>query len=152
MKSSFFASALVLALTLPAGLSAFDMGSAMDAASSMTTPTDNKTSEASSLIDTLTQTLGVTSAQATGGTAALLNEAKGNMDASSFSSLLSSVPGLSSLTGSGTSLSGASLVQQFSALGMDSGMIDKFTTIVLDYVKNEGGTQAMSLLKSALGG
>ena len=151
MKTAWFKTAMTLMLAAPVALCAFDLGSAMDSASALTGQSTSKTAESSSLVDTLTQTLGISSAQATGGTAALLNEAKGNMDASSFSSLLSSVPGLSAFTG-GTSLSGASLAQQFSALGMDGGMIEKFIPIVLDYVKSEGGTQAMSLLKSALGG
>lgn len=151
MKTAWFKTAMTLMLATPVALCAFDLGNAMDSASALTGQSTSKTAESSSLVDTLTQTLGISSAQATGGTAALLNEAKGNMDASSFSSLLSSVPALSSFTG-GTSLTGTSLTQQFSALGMDGGMVDKFIPILLDYVKSEGGTQAMGLLKSALGG
>ena len=151
MKTACFKTAIILAAAAPVGLFAFDLGAAVDSASAVTGHSSAKTAETPSLVDTLTQTLGVTPAQATGGTAALLNEAKGNMDAASFSSLLSSVPGLSSFTG-GTSLPGASVAQQFSALGMDSGMVGKFIPVLLDYVKSEGGTEAMSLLKNALGG
>ena len=149
--NTLFKAAAALMLAAPLSLSAFDLGAAMDSASAVTGQSVSKTAETPSLVDTLTQTLGVTPAQATGGTAALLNEAKGNMDSASYSSLLSSVPGLSAFTG-GTSLPGASLAQQFSALGMESGMIGKFIPVLLDYVKSEGGSEAMNLLKNALGG
>ena len=38
----------------------------------------------------------------------------------------------------------------FEKLGLTGDMVNKFTPIILDYVKNKGGEHAMSLLKGAL--
>lgn len=157
MRTAMLNATLALMLTAPMGLNAFDFGSAMNAASTLTGSSESSAvSESSSLISTLTDKLGITETQATGGTAALLNEAKGNMSSSDYSSLLSSVPGLSSIMGgSGSSLlgglGGGSLTDQFSALGMDSDMIGKFVPVLLEYVQSSGGTDMMSMLKGALG-
>ena len=134
-------------------LSAMGMGDFMDAASSAT-----EQKEESSLINSLTSQLGVTPAQATGGAAALFNSAASDMDATDYSKLTDAVPDIKSITDSASSLSAlagaaggsGSLVDQFSALGMDSSMIEKFTPIVLDYVKKEGGPALMKMLSGAL--
>ena len=162
MKATLLVPLFACVLGAPAGLLAFDLGSAVEAASSATQTSSgsaSSTSESSSLISTLTDSLGITSTQATGGVTAMLSEAKSNLSSSDYSSLLSSVPSLSSLSESassatsllGSSSSSTSLTDQFSALGMDSETMSKFTTIVLDYVKSSGGSSAMSLLQSGLG-
>ena len=134
-------------------VSAMGMGDFADAATSAAGQ-----QQESSLLSSLTSQLGVTSAQATGGAAAIFNSASSNMDASDYSKLTDAVPDIKSITDSASSLSAlagaaggsSSLIDQFSALGMDSSMIDKFTPIILDYVKKEGGPALMKMLSSAL--
>lgn len=156
MKISLTKTILAAALTVPAGVHAFDMGAAMNQASELTGQTASSDSaQSASLVGTLMDSLGVTQSQAVGGTAALLNQAKSNMGGDDFSGLLSAVPELSSLMqssgGVGSLLgNGASLAQQFGSLGMDSGMIGKFTPILLEFVQSEGGSELMKLLQGAL--
>lgn len=134
-------------------VSAMGMGDFMEAASSAT-----EQKKESSLLSSLTSQLGVTPAQASGGAAAIFNSASSNMGASDYSKLTDAVPDIKSITDSASSLSAlagaaggsSSLIDQFSALGMDSSMIGKFTPIILDYVKKEGGPALMEMLSSAL--
>jgi hypothetical protein len=44
----------------------------------------------------------------------------------------------------------AGLTSSFEKLGLSGDMVNKFTPIILDYVKNQGGEHAMNLLKGAL--
>ena len=44
----------------------------------------------------------------------------------------------------------ASLAGSFSQLGMKAGMVNKFTPIILNYVKSSGGEPVMNILQSAL--
>lgn len=157
MKSPMTKIALTFLLAAPHGLFAMDTSAMLDAASGMGGKTaTQESSQKSSLLDTLVETLGVTSTQAAGGTAALLNEAKANMSGEDFTKLLANVPDLSSLMGGagglGSMLGGKtlSLADQFSALGLDGGMIEKFTSQLLEYVQSEGGAEMMNLLKGAL--
>lgn len=124
------------------------------------------------LVSALTSQLGVTQDQASGGIGALLGSAKSNMGDDKYSNLLSMAPSLTGLatdTGDASSSSGllgaassmlggaggsmdqaAQLMETFTGLGLDSDMLGKFTQIALDYVKGEGGVQAMELLQGAL--
>lgn len=154
MKKRLLTAAVVTALAFPLTLGAFDMAGAMDAATKGASPTKE---QSSALIESLTKSLGVTSAQAAGGTAALLNQAKSNLGEEDFSKLLSGVPDLSSMMdnagGVGAMLGGGKgldLAKQFSALGMQSDMIGKFTSQLLKYVESVGGPEMMNLLKGAL--
>jgi hypothetical protein len=125
---------------------------------------------AAGLTDTLMSTLGVNKKQAQGGAGSLLNYAKGNLSKSDFSKVSSSIPDISSIMAAapkmekssgglgamasalgGDSLGGlASLASSFSGLGLDSGMVQKFIPVILDYVKGSGGDGVMSLLQGAL--
>ena len=122
--------------------------------------------DASKLIGSLVDTLGVSKEQATGGSGAVFKEAKNNMSSNDYSQLLSAVPGIDSLisaapeagglTGKASSLLGGSagsmtgLADSFSKLGLSPDMVNQFVPVILDYVQSEGGQQAMTLLKSAL--
>lgn len=154
MKKRLSAAVAVMALVSPFSLGAFDMAGAVDAASKSAAPAAK---QSGTLIDSLTKSLGVTPSQAAGGMAALLNKAKEGMGEAQFSKLLLGVPDLSSLMenagGLGSMLGGAdmaSLADRFTALGLDSDMIGKFTSQLLEYVQSEGGTEMMNLLKGAL--
>jgi hypothetical protein len=154
MKKRLTAAVAVMTLVSPFTLDAFDMAGAVDVAAKSAVPAAQ---QSGTLIESLTKSLGVTPSQAAGGTAALLNKAKEGLGEEQFSKLLSGVPDLSSLMenagGLGSMLGGAnvsSLADQFAALGLDSEMIGKFKSQLLEYVQSEGGTEMMNLLKSAL--
>ena len=102
------------------------------------------------LIKNLTSTLGVTPTQAIGGTAAILNDAKGNMKPSDFTTLTKQVPQAGSLLNAAPAglLGLGSLGSQFSFLGMDASMIDKFSPLVLEYLQS-GATPGMDKILAA---
>jgi hypothetical protein len=102
------------------------------------------------LIKNLTTTLGVTPTQAIGGTAAILNDAKGNMSTSDFTALTKQVPQTATLLNAAPSglLGLGSLGSQFSFLGMDASMITKFSPLVLEYLQS-GATPGMDKILAA---
>ncbi|MBU2953711.1 DUF2780 domain-containing protein [Marinobacter sp. F3R08] len=102
--------------------------------------------EAQLLVGQIQDQLGVTETQAVGGTSALLQLAKNQLGTDTISTLASKATGLDSLLGGTSSLSGSLLsglssmdgVQSaFSALGMDSGLIQQFVPIVLGFLGNQ---------------
>jgi len=123
------------------------------------------------LTDLLMNNLGVTKPQAEGGSGALFKLAKERLSKPEFQQVAKTVPNADALIkaapktgasksgfgkitsllgGSATSVGGmAGLAGSFSKLGLGSGMIGKFTPIILDYVQNKGGTGVMNLLKGA---
>lgn len=121
------------------------------------------------LIGSLTDLLGVSGEQATGGAGAVFREAKNNMSAADYSQLLSAIPGIdsliqaapevSNLAGSASSLLGGSsgtvkgmsaLTDSFAKLGLSPDMVNKYVDVILNFVKSEAGQQTMTMLKSAL--
>lgn len=124
------------------------------------------------LVQILTNKLGVTEKQATGGAGCIFNTAQQKMSKNDFTSLAKAVPGIdsmmaaapkkeekkgalrsaASLLGKGnSSLSiAASLAESFSQLGMSSGMVNAFIPIILDYVQEKGGEAVMNALQAAL--
>ena len=128
--------------------------------------------DVSKLIGNLTQQLGVTEDQATGGSGAIFDYAKKNLSVEDFSKVTDALPGvsslmdsapktsglagkvgssLSSLGGKSDSLAGmATLADSFSKLGLNQEMINKFVPIILDYAQSEGGQGVMNILKGAL--
>jgi len=114
--------------------------------------------EQSSPISLLTKNLGVDSKQAAGGTAALLGAAASAMPKENFDKIVSSVPGLSSLSsggaggmlGSALSMAGGTdIAKSFEALGMDSKMVSKFAPLLLEYAKPYLDSKNLSLLQQA---
>jgi len=124
------------------------------------------------LVDLLSSQLGVSKHQAEGGAGSIFQLAKQNLSVEDFSSIAKAVPGIDQMIGaapkieksSGTlggisSMMGSSsnklgglsgLTSSFEKLGLSGDMVNKFTPIILDYVKNKGGEHAMNLLKGAL--
>ena len=124
------------------------------------------------LTDLLTSRLGVSKNQAEGGAGSIFQLAKQNLSVGDFSTIAKSVPGInqmisaapkiekssgtlsgiSSMMGSSSNKLGglASLTSSFEKLGLTGDMVNKFTPIILEYVKNKGGEHAMTLLKGAL--
>ena len=125
--------------------------------------------DASKLIGSLTDLLGVNQEQAAGGAGAIFREAKNNMSAGDYAQLLNAIPGIDSLIeaapqvsglaakassmfgGSSGSVQGLSaLTDGFAKLGLSPDMVNKYVGVVLDFVQSEAGQQAMTMLKSAL--
>lgn len=132
------------------------------------------TGSGSSLVDTLSSQLGVSTEQAEGGAGSLFEMAKKNLSEEDFQSVANVVPGMDSMLGAapkseaagglanslsgiggdsvGGALDAASVVDSFKQLGLSSDMIGKFTPVVVDYVKTQGGETVANLLSSALTG
>jgi Protein of unknown function VcgC/VcgE (DUF2780) len=128
------------------------------------------------LVGQLTQQLGVTKAQATGGAGAIFGLAKSKLSPENFSKLSAAVPGMggflkaapaagqagqagqagSSPMGSlGSMMPGkagglASLAGSFNSLGMSPSMVTKFAPVLQNYVGAKGGASTASLLSGVL--
>ena len=123
------------------------------------------------LIKRLTCDLVVDGTQARGGLVALLRAGEQNLKPADFQTLLASMPGadkllksaprpspLSSIAGGLGSLLGgrssagrwAGLAASFSELGIDLTTAKKFGPIVIDYVREHGGADLVTKMKTAL--
>jgi Protein of unknown function VcgC/VcgE (DUF2780) len=122
------------------------------------------------LVDLLSSQLGVTQNQAEGGAGSIFQLAKQKVSVEDFSSIAKAVPGIDQMIGAAPKVEGSSstlggissmmgsnklggmagLTSSFKKLGLSGDMVSKFTPIILDYVKNKGGVNAMNLLKGAL--
>ncbi|MCB1947787.1 MAG: DUF2780 domain-containing protein [Burkholderiales bacterium] len=127
-----------------------------------------------SLVNILTQQLGISQQQALGGAGAIFQAAQAGMNPQAFSSLSQSVPGInemlnaapvvssplggmgsgvsSMLGGAGSTLNNAaSLAASFQQLNLSPDMVGQFIPIVTNYVQNTSGQVTANLLRSALG-
>jgi len=124
------------------------------------------------LVDLISSQLGVSKNQAQGGAGSIFQLVKQNLSVEDFSSIAKAVPGIDQMIGaapkieeSSSALGGissmmgktsnklggmAGLTSSFEKLGLSGDMVNKFTPIIIDYVKNKGGEHAMNLLKGAL--
>lgn len=147
--------AALIVTTSQAGLFDFFGSSSEEETTTTTKAVSSAATQSESLMSMLTSQLGVTETQASGGAAALLNQAKGSMGGDSFSSLTDSVPGLSTLLGGGSgtlanSLGGGMDVSSaFKALGMDDSMVGKYASVILEYVTPYATSENLGLLKQA---
>jgi len=141
----------------------------------VTEKAESSTAEKAGLVDSLVKELGVSPAQAEGGSGAIFQAAKNNMSADEFSELSKSIPGMDGIlaaapkevastsstsdllgglakaTGNSSLTDAAGLINSFKELGLSSDMVTKFSPVVLDYVKQAGGETSATLLKAALG-
>ena len=146
------------------------------AATAQGTPvaTADATATALSLVPLLTQSLGVTEAQATGGMGSLLQAAKGLMSGTDFSTLSSAIPNTNSLRAAAPAVApakkgdllggamdmagqlskntkiGQQLLSQFKSLGLSPDMISKFADVAVGYLQKGEVPQAADLLSTAL--
>ena len=122
------------------------------------------------LIDSLTQTLGISAAQAEGGAAVLLKAAKDKLGAAEFDSQLGSVPGLFDLLkkapASGGGLGGllgglagaiggnaaliSSIVGGFGKLGLKPEDAKRFVPVILGFLRTKVGPDVVSSLERTL--
>lgn len=155
LKQFLFVSSIYL-LAPTAG--AFSLNDALSSGTQALSSTTEVSGEAQQLVGQLQNQLGVTETQAIGGTGALLQLAKNQLGANTMNNLTSDASGLSSLLGGGNSMSESLLsnissmdgVQStFSALGMDSAMIQQFVPIVMGFLGNQGvGSSLLGQLQS----
>jgi hypothetical protein len=143
---------LAALLLLVSNASAFDFGSLMQSVAPVAqsaAPAVDTSLSSNPLIKNLTTTLGVTPTQAIGGTAAIINDAKGNMSPTDFTALTKQVPQAGTLLNAAPvgMLNLGNLGSQFSFLGMDASMITKFSPLVLEYLQS-GATPAMDKILS----
>ncbi len=130
------------------------MDSVVNQATSMVSHSTSS-SASNTLTDTLSKSLGINSTQALGGTAALMSLAASAMPKNEYTSLLKSVPGLSSVMGNSTVTSvlshfgGKSVDDTFKALGMDKETVYKFAPTLLSYISKYATAENLSALKKA---
>lgn len=154
MKKINIATGLVLGVIATQSF-AFDMGSILKSAAPAVTDSVVQTPSVkdSALVSSLAS-LGVTPAQATGGTAVLLNSAKSKMEPAQFSQLTAKTPGLGDILNSAPAaasvLGNTTPQSQFKALGMDSSMVGQFTPIIVNYAKGYVSPDIVSALSTAL--
>lgn len=133
-----------------------------------------------SLIEALTQQLGVSNEQAQGGAGLLLQVAQQQLGSGDFDSLKALIPddleallgaAPSAAAGGGEGVMGmigaaaealgmgetidklgglAALTQGFEQLGLDSEMVTKFISAVMEFLKSQGGEQVVAALQSVL--
>jgi hypothetical protein len=144
LKKFLFVSSIYL-LAPTAG--AFSLNDPLSRGTQVLFSTTEGSGETQQLLGQLKGQLGVTDAQAFGGTGALLQLVQNQLGTGAMNSLTSEASGLSSLLGEHGSLSKSlpsnissmSGVQStFSALDMDSAMIQQFVPIVLGFMWEQG--------------
>lgn len=149
LKQFLFVSSIYL-LAPTAG--AFNLNDSISTGTQALASATEVNGEARQLLGQLQDQLGVTETQAIGGTGALLQLAKSGLDSDSISALTGKAPGLSGLMGRGNGLGGGLLsgissmngVQSaFSALGMDSTMIQQFVPIVMGFLGDQGASSSL---------
>ena len=105
----------------------------------------------------LTNQLGVTPNQATGGVGSILSLAKERLSAMDFTALSKLIPGAETYMKTARDLGAvtgpvgdrAGLTAAFSRLGMGADMVPKFTQILSDFVGKAGGAPASNLVMQA---
>jgi hypothetical protein len=127
------------------------------------------------MVSSVTDSLGVTKTQATGGLGSLFNYAKDNISSEQFSQLSSALPGVGDLLKAAPDVSKMAseggfgglmdkaasyndslkaindVKKQFEALGLDPEMITQFITKAKEYLDTDEGKQAKELLTKGLG-
>jgi hypothetical protein len=146
--------ALLSAVLLSTHLSAFDMGSMMKAATPLMSDSKTETKTEDNVLLSSLSALGVTKAQAAGGAAILLGDAKDKMAPSEFSELTKQAPALGSVLTSApaaSSLLGTSSTEsKFKLLGMDASMIAPFKDTIVEYAKEYASPEIITALVGAL--
>lgn len=142
------------------------------------TDNSNMVAQAVQLIPLLTQSLGISEGQASGGMGALLQAAQSLLPGSNYSQLLAAIPNASKLLSAAPTLadSGESagndllggamdklaehsetastakqLLSQFSSLGLGADKVPQFTDVASKYLKQTDHAAESDMLTSALG-
>ncbi len=119
------------------------------------------------LANILAQQLGVSPVQAMGGAGSIFQVAQQMMTPSKFGIISKAVPGMEKLLASapssvapnlmGGGMTGGNavsnmigLANSFQSLGMNSGMVNQFIPVILQYLQSQGGATTMGLLQGVL--
>ncbi|MEN8137667.1 MAG: DUF2780 domain-containing protein [Bacteroidota bacterium] len=119
------------------------------------------------LTSMLTKELGISEKQAIGGAGALFGMASENLEKDEFSKIKNNVPGIENMMKAGDinldtgalsgignatkNLQGINKVNEvFKKLGLNPKMVQKFTPIMMDFVKIKGGSSVAKLLGKGL--
>lgn len=169
-----------VAANTPSASSVIGQASAMhsvaNAASSLGGGVSPLASQTPALAGLLAQQLGITPTQAMGGAGSIFSVARQIMSPTKFGMVNNAVPGMSQMLAAAPSLKGyaggagggllgsaasalgggsrlgqmAMLASSFQSLGLNTGMINQFIPVILQYVQTQGGPSTMGLLQSAL--
>lgn len=136
-----------------------------------------ETSGTMGLVKLLTNQLGVTEPQATGGAGALFGMAKGALSETDYGQVAGAIPGIGDLMNAAPAVSKstsdvsgkigglagglgsitkavdsankfAAVNDQFKQLGLDAGMVSQFIPVLLSFANSAGGESVMNILKS----
>ncbi|MDN3679040.1 DUF2780 domain-containing protein [Vibrio tapetis subsp. quintayensis] len=104
--------------------------------------------ESSPIVKQLTDSLGVSPTQASGGAGALLALASNSLSGSQSSELTNLIPGMSSLTESVPGLMGmannlSAVNDVFAKLGLDPSMVAQFAPIIMEYLTGQGASSGL---------
>lgn len=145
LKQFLFVSSIYLLAPTAGALSLNDM---MPGATQALSSATEVKGEARQLVGQLEGQLGITNTQAVGGTGALLQLAKNQLGTDTMGAVASKASGLSGLLGGNSGGLGESLLSNissmggvqsaFSALGMDSSMIQQFVPIIMGFLGDQG--------------
>lgn len=133
--------------------------SVMDSTPNELIQTTSTSTQSNGLLSSITDSLGVTPTQASGGTAALLQYAKTQTSQNDYATLTNSVPELGSI-GSGSMLSSLTdsvssvdtVNASFKSLGLDASMVQQFIPLIQSFVGSTGGAESESIITKALSG
>lgn len=143
----------IVALGLVTQAAALDMGTALNAATAVQGATKAPAAQANPLLSSLSS-LGVTPAQALGGSAVLLGNAKNKMELADFNSVLKSAPALDDVLDKSyavnTVVNRTSTQEQFKVLGMDASMIAPFKDAILTYAKGKVSPTLLDVLAASM--
>jgi len=175
MKNKILLSVISATLLTITNASAFSLGDAASALSAVNSATQTKqapsaaTQKSSDLTSMLTQQLGVTDKQASGGVGSILSYAKTALPQNKYTQLASAIPNAGSLLSMAPKASGSNnalgalagslagnnsaagltaLASQFSSLGLNSSMVSQFVPVIMNYLKSSGSGSAASILSS----
>jgi hypothetical protein len=128
---------------------------AMLVASWLAVPVRAEAQDSKELVGSLTNDLGVTEAQASGGAGALFSMAKARMAPDDFGKVAAAVPGMDGLLKNAPDVGGdkkgmLGAIRAFKQLGLSPAMLTKFVPALTKFVGAKGGADVAKLLTGVL--
>jgi len=126
------------------------------------TTTTTQSSDTSSLLNSITGTTDLSTTQATGTVATLMQYAKSNMTDSEYTTVTKDVPVLNSLGNSSTSsmlssltnsaMSNDMVISSLKSMGVEPSLVQTIIPILVNYAKQYGSDESSSILSKSLSG
>ncbi len=126
------------------------------------TTTTTQSSDTNSLLNSITGTTDLTTTQATGTVATLMQYAKSNMTDSEYTTVTKDVPVLNSLGNSSTSsmlssltntaMSSDMVINSLKTMGVEPSLVQTIIPILVNYAKQYGSDESSSILSKSLSG